>query len=86
MTSEVATMPHTPIFTQLIYTAKETAALLADSDGKEVVSADWLTRKAITGEIDCSLIGRFIRFSPANIMRLITDGVQPPGTYNHKKR
>jgi hypothetical protein len=61
-------LPEDLIFTQLLYTAREFSNLIG-----HVVSADWIERKTNDGEIQCTYVGRWPRYSRADIEKFIAD-------------
>jgi len=65
----------------LLHDAQETRALLGNA-----VSVDWLKRKAGAGEIPCTRIGRFVRWSDADIERLIAENYCDPHNYGRKPK
>jgi excisionase family DNA binding protein len=53
-----------------LYTAEQAARLLQ-------VSPAWLRKKATTRAIPCTFIGRYLRFSAADVAMIIDSGSQP---------
>lgn len=52
----------------------------------EAVSEDWLKRKAGRGEIPHTRIGRSVRWSDADIERLIAENFCDPADYGRKPK
>jgi len=54
-----------------LYTADQAAALLQ-------VSPWWLRKKASARQVPCTFVGRYLRFSTADLDHIIRAGTRPP--------
>lgn len=71
----------------LLYTAQQAAERLGrDANGRLLISAFWLERRAAARAIPCTYLGRRLCFSEDNLRELIAGAYCDPKTGGRKRR